>query len=306
MTLGPRHAWIDGRVVAWPDARLHIDTQAVLGGLNAYEVVGGFWSAEQEELYFFRFAEHFRRLQESVRVMRLDLQYSDQELLAAAREVVTINGYRRDVRVRIVAYVGSGPIFSHHAAEVPTGVFVFAKPAESGSEGVHVSTSKWVRLSDMAAPPRVKSGANYQNARLAMIQAKVDGYDDAVLLNSAGKVCELPLANIFVTRDGRLSTPSISSGILEGITRRTLIDLAPELGLTIDEREIDRSELLIAEETFSTGSVSGITPILSIDRYTVGDGRPGVVASQVRLHMQELLRGRAGHLEWLSPVYRPA
>jgi branched-chain amino acid aminotransferase len=189
-------------------------------------------------------------------------------------------------------------------------MFVIAKPADPDppfKRGIHVATSHWTRLPDGAAPPRVKCGANYQNVRLAQIQAQVDGYDDAVLLNSAGKVCELPLANIFIVRADRLITPHITSGILEGITRATLIELAGELGIAHEEREVDRSELYVATEAFAAGTGREVWPILSVDRLAVGEGRVGRLTAELQRRLHSIMRnGGGGHQEWLTAVYGKA
>jgi branched-chain amino acid aminotransferase len=145
-----------------------------------------------------------------------------------------------------VAYIGSGRLF---AAGVSTGVLMIAKQiATSPVDMLHVCSAAWTRLADTAAAPRVKAGANYHNVRLAQVQAQLDGYDDAVLLNSSGKVCELPLANVFVAIDGKLVTPDTTSGILEGITRKAVLELANDIGIPTGEREVDRSELYLADE----------------------------------------------------------
>ncbi len=299
----PRFAWMDGRLVEWQNAHLHIDTHCVLGGLNVYEVVGAFWSKARENLYLFRIEEHLRRLHFSAKVMRLHLPFSDSELVRAALALVAANEFREDIGIRIVAYFGAGPVFSYSPKEISTGVFMMAKPVGLvRRQGLHICTAGWSRMADMAAPPRVKAGANYQNVRLAQIQARVDGYDDAVLLNSAGKVCELPLANIFLVRSGALVTPDVSSGILEGITRQTVLEVGPKLGMQIVERQIDRSELYAAEEVFATTTLTGISPILSIDRYTVGNGNPGPLTARLQHHLEDAARAEGSHA-WVTPTY---
>jgi len=300
----PRYAWIDGRIVEWADARLHVDTQCVLGGLNAYEVIGAFRSRASDNLYLFRVDEHLRRLRLSAKVMRLGLSFSDEELTDGARRLVAANEFREDVSLRIVAYFGAGPIFSYLPKDIPTGVFMVAKPLAANPHpgGLHVCTSGWHRLPDAAAPPRVKAGANYHNVRLAQIQAMVDGYDDAVLINLMGKVCELPLSNLFLVRSGVVSTPDTASGILEGITRQTILDLGRQLGTEIVERTIDRSELYAADEVFATTTLTGVTPILSIDRYPVGDGTPGPMTIRLGASLEEAMRNPRDP-EWATPVY---
>jgi branched-chain amino acid aminotransferase len=304
MANAARFAWMNGSFVEWEKAHLHVDTQCVLGGLNVYEVVGAFWSEPREDLYLFRIDEHLRRLHLSAKVMRLRVPFSDEELRSAAQELVARNEFREDVGVRIVAYLGAGPVFSYQPDVISSGVFMIAKPVgHQNRRGVHVCTAGWTRQPDMAAPPRVKAGANYQNARLAQIQAQVDGYDDAVFLNSMGKVCELPLSNIFLVRSGVLMTPEVSSGILEGITRQTVLELGRRFGMNIAERQIDRSELYAAEEAFASSTLTGITPILSIDRYTVGDGIPGQLTEGLRRHLENECRAE-GNPAWVSSVYK--
>jgi branched-chain amino acid aminotransferase len=251
--------------------------------------------------------DHLRRLRLSAKMMRLAVDYSEEELFEVARALSARNEFREDVGVRIVAYLGSGRLFGFRPAEIVTGVFMIAKavgPVDP-AVGIHVSTGAWNRLADTAAPPRLKAGANYHNVRLAQVQARVDGYDDVVLLNPLGKVTELPIANLFVVRDGVLVTPNVTSGILEGITRGTVLELAREVGIPAIEREVDRSELYGAEEAFSSTTLLRLTPILSVDRHLVGTGEPGPVTERLQAELERVIRGNAGHADWLTPVYRP-
>jgi branched-chain amino acid aminotransferase len=305
-TRWPRYAWLDGDILAWEGAVLHVDTHCVLGGLNAYEMIGGFWSDEGEELHLFRAVEHFERLRHSAKMMRLPLDYADDELLAAALELLARNEFREDVGLRIVAYLGQGRLLGYEPAEISTGAFMIAKPTGPVdlAQGIHVSTGIWGRLPDVVAPPRLKSGANYQNVRLAQVQARIDGYDDVILLNSLGKATELPIANLFIVREGVLITPDVTSGILEGITRRTVLELAGELGLSAVERQVDRSELYVAEEAFASTSLFRLTPILSVDRHPVGSSECGPLTSQLQAAVEDVIRGRGAHDDWLTPVYR--
>ena len=235
--------------------------------------------------------------------------WSGPETLEVVRQLVVRNRFQGDVLVRIVHYLGVGLLFSYRPEDITTGLFMLAKPADPDPayhRGVHVATSHWSWLPDTAAPPRVKSGANYQNVRLAQIQAQVDGYDDAVLLNSLGKVCELPLANIFIVRGDALITPSITSGILEGVTRDTILVLASELGIDCEQRDVDRSELDIADEAFATGTGREVWPILSVDRYPLGDRQVGPVTQRLQEALHLLMGNQAGHKDWLTPAYAKA
>jgi branched-chain amino acid aminotransferase len=300
----PPVAWLNGRLVPWHEATLHVDTLAVLGGLNAYEVMGAFWSESQRQLHLFRPQAHMERLAYSTKVMRIPLAFSFGEIVDGAVQLLREWDPHEDFGVRVVAYLGSGPLSTPDTGSVEAGVFMIAKPSpsEMRRSELHVATSKWIRLPDTAAPPRVKSGANYQNARLAQMQARIDGYDDAVILNAAGKVCELPLANLFAVRDGVLMTPTVTSGILEGITRRTILDAVGRIEVDVIEREIDRSELYAAEEIFATGTLSGVTPVVSVDRYPVGDGRPGPITERIRTLLRGLQRDPSIGGQWCTAV----
>jgi branched-chain amino acid aminotransferase len=171
--------------------------------------------------------------------------------------------------------------------------------------GLHVAVSSWTRTADNAIPARVKAAANYQNSRLALLQAKTDGYDDAILLNSDGSVAEGPGYTLFLVQDERPMTPSVTSNILEGVTRSTLLSLFPEaLGLTVEQRQIDRTELYTADEAFFTGTAAEVTPILSIDRRPVGDGTMGPLTAKVRdAYFRAVRDGSAPHPEWRRPVW---
>jgi branched-chain amino acid aminotransferase len=303
----PSVAWVDGEFVAWNDAKVHVDTHGVLGGLNAYEVIAGFWAEDEKEIHLLRADDHLGRLWQTARIMRVPpLSCSRGDIIDIVCELIARNSYQCDVLVRVVHYLGAGPLFSHRPQDITSGLFVVAKPANPDppyERGMNVATSHWARLPDAVAPPRVKCGANYQNVRLAQIQAQIDGYEDAILLNSLGKVCELPLANIFVVRADRLITPHITSGILEGITRDAIIQLADELGIAHEEREVDRSELYIAAEAFATGTGREVWPIVSIDRYMLGDGTIGPLTQALQRLLHLVMRNKGAHKDWLTAVY---
>jgi branched-chain amino acid aminotransferase len=171
--------------------------------------------------------------------------------------------------------------------------------------GLHVGVSSWHRTADNAIPPRVKAAANYQNSRLALLQAKTDGYDDAILLNSDGSVAEGPGYTLFLVRDERPITPPVTSNILEGVTRDTLLTLFREtVSVEPWEREIDRTELYIADEAFFAGTAAEVTPILSVDRHPIGEGAVGPLTAKVRdAYFQAVRGGSRSHPEWRTPVY---
>jgi branched-chain amino acid aminotransferase len=173
-----------------------------------------------------------------------------------------------------------------------------------GKDGLHVQVSSWTRISDASMPPRIKAAPNYHNSRLALLQARADGYDNALLLSNDGKVTEGPGYCIFLVRGGKLITPPVTSGILESVTRDSLMQMAPGLGLEVVEREIDRTELYVADELFFCGSAAEVTPILSVDRITIGDGAAGPRTQAMREAYMAAVHGEVSERSgWLTPVF---
>src|SRR5213592_2474993 len=239
--------WMNGKVVPGEQAVLPVNSAAVFYATNCFEGLRAYWNAADGEMYGFRLAEHFARLRESMKMMRFTVPYSDVDLYEAVREVLKANEIREDVHMHLVAYVvGVGM-----DATSPTGVYI--NPRRRGrisAAGLRCCVSSWTRTSDNAIPIRLKCGPNYQNGRLALLQAKADGYDAPILMNAQGHVAEGTGATVFMVRKGRLVTPPVTADILESITRATLIEeICPNvLGLEAVEREIDRTELYVADE----------------------------------------------------------
>ena len=296
--------WMNGRLVAQDQAVLPVNSAAVFYGTNVFEGLRAYWNADDGEVYCFRLQEHFVRFRESMKMMRFAVPYSDVDLYEAVREVLKGNEVREDIHMHLVAYVtGVGM-----DATAPTGLYI--NPRRRGriaDGGLACCVSSWLRTSDNAIPIRLKCGANYQNGRLAVLQAKADGYDAPILLNQQGHVAEGTGATFFMVRKGKLVTPPISSDILESITRTTLIEeIGPELGLDVVEREIDRTELYVADEAFFCGSGYEITPIVSIDRFPLGDGAVGSTTRRLLTAYMNVVRGiDTRRPEWRTPVYRP-
>src|SRR5256885_13770566 len=263
--------WMNGRLVLQAEAVLPVNSAAVFYATNVFEGLRAYWNERDGELYGFRRADHFARLRESMKMMRSSVPYSDDELFEAVRAVLAGNEVQEDVHMHLVAYVGGAGL----DATSPTGLYINPRRRQRVTEGKGVSAcvSSWARTSDNAIPIRLKCGANYQNGRLATLQAKADGYDSPIFLNQQGTVAEGTGATFFMVRRGKLVTPPVTSDILESITRTTLIEsLCPALGMDVVEREIARTELYVADEAFFCGSGYEITPIVSIDRFPVGDG----------------------------------
>lgn len=302
------YVWMNGELVPQAQAVLPVDSAAVFYATNVFEGLRAYWNDADEELYCFRLEEHFIRIRESMKMMRFTVPYSNDDLYEAVREVLRGNDIHEDIHMHMVAYVlGSGQDVTE-----PTGLYI--NPRRRGrmttaGKGLRCCVSSWVRTSDNAIPIRLKCGANYQNARLATLQAKADGYDSPIFLNQQGKVAEGTGASFFMVRKGKLVTPTITSDILESITRTTLIEeICPHLlGLEVVEREIDRTELYVADEAFFCGSGYEITPITSIDRFPLGNGEVGPMTQQVLDAYMNLVRGvDRRYPAWRTPTYHKA
>jgi branched-chain amino acid aminotransferase len=302
------YIWMNGTLVPQAQAVLPVDSAAVFYATNVFEGLRAYWNDADEELYCFRLEEHFIRLRESMKMMRFTVPYSNDDLYEAVREVLRGNDIHEDIHMHMVAYVlGSGQDVTE-----PTGLYI--NPRRRGrmtapGKGLRCCISSWTRTSDNAIPIRLKCGANYQNARLATLQAKADGYDSPIFLNQQGKVAEGTGASLFMVRKGKLVTPTITNDILESITRSTLIEeICPHLlGLEVVERDIDRTELYVADEAFFCGSGYEITPITSIDRFPLGDGEVGPVTQQVLAAYMNLVRGvDRRYAAWRTPTYHTA
>ena len=304
--MNPRNTWLNGRVVPWGESRIHVGTDAVLRGASVFEGLRAYRSVAGDDLLLFRVADHMHRLfGTSMRFLRMRAPYAPDELLRGVIDLLQANQVRGDAHVRVVVYFDEVEV--GHELEGATGAFILAferPPSPRLSTGVRATLSPWRRLSDSAMSPRVKASANYLNGRVVGVDARAKGFDTAVMLNEHGRVSEGPGQNVFLVRDGVLITPRTTDAILEGITRETIIGLARERGVPVQEREVDPTELYIADELFFAGTAWEVTPVVDIDTYVVGDGAMGPLTRSLQTAYLDLVRGRAEAPEgWLTPVY---
>ena len=299
------NVWLNGTLVPPAEAVLPVNSAAVFYASNVFEGLRAYWNQADGELYCFRLDEHFARFRESMKMMRFGIPYDDAGLHEAVRQVLAGNQVQEDVHMHLVAYV-AGPALD---STEPTGLYIIPRrrPPTDEHPGMACNVSSWSRTSDNAIPIRLKSGSNYQNGRLAILQSKADGYDQPIFLNRDGHVAEGSGATLFMVRKGRLVTPPITADILESITRSTLIDtICPEVfGMGVVEREIDRTELYVADEAFFCGSGYEITPITSIDRFPLGDGQVGPITRRLSRAYLDIVRGvDKRYAEWRTPIYK--
>jgi branched-chain amino acid aminotransferase len=306
-TAHPRYLLRNGELIAYEKATVHVLSTAMKYGAIVFEGFRAYWNESQGELYCFRLHDHFQRMVGSLRISRIpgatDVDAYVDDLLGLIRA----NELRQDLHIRVQAFVEADD--GSLSSVEPVTVTMAAMPMGRyfRHEGLHVQVSSWRRISDSTMPPRVKTVPNYHNSRLALLQARVDGYDDAILLTSDGHVAEGPGYALFMIRDGLVVTPPSTDGILESITRHSIITLARRAGLTVVERSIDRTELYLAEELFFCGTAAEVTPILSVDRHAVGEGSPGQRTGQLIEAYRAVTIGEvADELGWRTPVYAGA
>ena len=310
MTSPFKYLVVDGKLVPYDDARLHILTPAVKYAATAFDGLKAFWSEAQEQLILFRCRDHLARLLQSARLMGMEgVDYSVAELEGILLELLQANEVRQTIHIRPSLFVaGEGSLQAR--GPVSLGIVIVPGDAVISKEGgaekpFRLAISSWRRIDDNTLSPRIKCAGNYQNGRMALLQAQEDGYDGVLMLDGTGHVTEEPRACLFMVRDGVPITPPVTSDILESITRETIIQLfREEHGLEVREREVDRTEVYVADELFLCGSGMEIQPVGGVDRFSIGDGRPGPVTTAIRKSYMAIVSGGTDrHPEWRTSVY---
>ena len=303
-------AFFRGDFVPLADAKLGVMTHAFNYGTAVFEGVRGNWNADSGQLYLFKVREHMERLRRSAKIMRMSIRYSDDELVEFVTRVAELNGYREDIYIRPVVYKSSEAV-GVRMHDLEDDFLLFATPFGAYLDpeaGARCITSSWRRVDDTSIPARAKVNGLYVNNALAKTEAHYAGCDEAIMLNADGHVSEGSGENIVVIRDGRLISPAPQDNILEGITLDTALQIArDELGLEVERRSIDRTELYIADEVFMTGTAAHITPVVELDRLPIGSGKPGPISQQIQRRYFEAIAGRVPqYMHWLTPVYPSA
>lgn len=302
------YIWKNGEMVPWKDATTHVLTHSLHYGSGVFEGIRCYQAPESKKSYVFRLREHMERLQRSCKITLIDLPYSVDELCDATLELIKKNKLPA-CYIRPLVYHGYGQMGVDPTGS-PIDVVIAAWPwgaylgADAMEKGINVGISSWRQRSINALPPTVKSTASYLNSILAKLEATSHGYDEAVLLNEAGMVCEGTGENIFVVRDGILSTPPLSDGVLEGITRDSILSLACDLDIPTVEESLTRTDLYIADEVFLTGSAAEVTPVASVDERQVGG--PGPITRALQERFFKVVYGQVeDYLDWLTEVKLP-
>ncbi|MCC7364034.1 MAG: branched-chain amino acid transaminase [Dehalococcoidia bacterium] len=298
------YAYLRGEIVPLEQAKLGVMTHAFNYGTAVFEGIRGNWNEEHQTAYLFRLREHMERLAQSAKILKMDQPDTVDRLCEIAVELTERSGYTEDVYLRPMVYL-SGEVLGVrlHNVEVDNLIFLAPFPAYL-PEVAHCHTSTWRRVQDTGIPPRAKVTGIYVNSALAKTEANLNGFDEAIMLNENGHVSEGSGENIFMIRKGKLITPTPADNVLEGITAASVIELArEELGIETVEREIDRTELFIADEVFMTGTAAHLTPVVEVDRRKVGDGTPGPITKKLSDLFYDTIRGKSQkYAHWCTPV----
>ncbi|MBP7967332.1 branched-chain amino acid transaminase [Candidatus Woesebacteria bacterium] len=299
-------AYFEGKIVPIEDAKVSIMTNALQYGTGIFGGIRGYYNKEKGFISLFRIEDHFQRFVNSLKVIGVQLEYTKEDLMKITLDLTKKNNPQTDTYYRPFAYAGSlnlspnlerDNMFAFAEYMIPLGDYL---PTD---KGIAVSVSSWRRISDNAIPSRAKITGGYMNSALAKKEANQNGSDEAILLSEDGHVAEGSAMNFFMVRDGVLVTPSKSNDILEGITRRTVLELAKDLGMTVEERTIDRSELYVADEAFFSGTGAQISWIQKIDHRIVGDGNRGKLTGQIQDLFFRVVRGNeSAYDKWCTKI----
>jgi branched-chain amino acid aminotransferase len=303
----PRHAFFRGHIVPYSEARVGVLTHALNYGTACFAGIRAYWNEEEQELLVFRPREHFRRFLESAKLLGMELPYTEEALSAALVELLRAELYREDCYARPLAFYADESIgvrLHNLSAEVSIVAMPYGKYLNN-DEDVHATVSSWRRVDDNMIPARGKIAGAYVNSAFAKSDAQRAGFDEAIVLTAEGHVSETSAANVFIVRNGVAITPPITENVLEGITRRTLLELLPkELGVPVVERPIDRTEIYLADEILFCGTGVQIAVVTRVDHRPIGSGKMGPVAGALRGLYFDVVRGRRReYRHWCVPVY---
>jgi branched-chain amino acid aminotransferase len=303
----PNYAYFRGKIVPYSEAKVGVMTHALHYGTGVFGGVRGYWNEAEEELFVFRPLDHFKRFLNSCKLLLLDIPHTAEELTQITIELLQTEGNRQDVYIRPLAYYGD-EIIGVKLIDLTPELTIFSVPFGkyvANDTGAHVTISSWRRIDDNAIPARGKIAGAYVNTALVKTDALRNGFDEALVLNQDGHLSEGSAENVFMVKDGKLITPPVTDNILEGITRRSVIEFARnELNLEVIERHIDRTEIYLSDEMFLTGTAAAVTAITKVDHRPVGDGKMGPIASKLRQLYDDAVRGKLKqYRHWNQPVY---
>jgi branched-chain amino acid aminotransferase len=302
----PNYAYFQGKLVPYSEAKVGVLTHGLNYGTAAFGGIRAYWNEQDQQLYLFRPLEHFRRFLNSCKILLMDFGQTPETLLKITLDLLQMEQYHRDIYVRPLAYKADESIgVKLHGVRDELSIVAIPSIKYFGDkEGIHVTISSWRRVDDNVIPARGKIAGAYANSALIKSDAALAGYDEALTLNQDGHLSEGSAMNFFMVRNGILTTPPVTDNILEGITRRSVLELAASLGIPVQERPIDRTEVFVCEELFLSGTAVEVTPVLQVDHRTVGDGNVGKITKSLRDAFGKAVRaGLPEFRAWNVPVY---
>lgn len=297
-----RYIWFKGDIVNVNAANINILAPTSQFGLNVFEGIPVYWNEERGRLYAFRLDDHYNRLLQSAELLEICCPYNKDEMKKALMDVIKANEYKENLSVRQTLFVDG---FGSWGSTAPVNMFVAPIPrvrtsAEYNKTGLRCKVSSWRRISDQNLSPRIKCGANYINSRVGQREALRDGYDTCIFLNEEGRVAEGPGSCLFIVKNGKLITPQLTDSVLASITRDTVIRIAEDAGIDVQERSVNRTELYSADEAFLCGSAMEITPIISIDRHEITSG---LITADIHEKYLEIVCGNnEKYVHWTSVI----
>jgi len=300
-------AFFRGEFVPLRDANINVMTHGFNYGTAVFEGIRAYWNADEEQLFGLELVAHYERIRSSAALLMMEVRQSAEELAEITVELLRRDGLREDVYLRPIVYKSSETI-GVRLHNLDADITIFGVPFGQYIDtegGIRAQVSSWRRTDDNAIPARGKITGAYVNGALAKSEAQLNGFDEAIVLNADGHVSEGSAENLFIVKHGVLITPAVTDNILEGITRRRLIAMArDDMGLEVVERSVDRTELYTADEVLLCGTGAQISPVIEIDRRTIGGGRPGAITRELSRTYFDAVRGRLpAYRYWLTPVY---
>ena len=299
-----KFVWFDGKFVTLDKAKVPVTTHAIHYGTSIFEGIRAYWNSKN--LFVFRLQDHIKRFRNSGKYYSISLNYSDKQIENAIVNLCKKNKMKKSCYIRPFYFVGNYGINLHVTEKAPTNVAIFMFPFGDlfNKNGITAGVSSWRKFSVTSTPPQAKMGGNYLNSILTTQEAKRNGYDEAILLDKFANVSEAPGENIFIVKDDKIITPPHTSSALAGITRDSIFLLAEDIGYKVEVRDINRSELYIADEVFLSGTAAEIIPIISIDQNKVGNGKAGVITKELMKNYKDVVMNKnQKYSEWLTPVY---
>jgi len=302
-----KELFMNGEFVPSERGVISVHTHGFAYGTGCFEGIRGYWSESEQQVYLFRLREHYERLLRSCAILQISLPYTVDQLIDISTELIQRNGQRQDVYLRPVAYKADQTI-GVRLHGLQDDFIITSEPVGNyiDTNGMSAGVSSWRRIDDNAIPARAKICGAYVNSAFAKSEAMQNGFDEAIMLTHEGHVSEGSAENIFLVINGELVTPAPTENILLGITRDTVIELARrEFGRITRERQIDRTEIYVADEIFMCGTGAQIAPVISVDHRPVGNGQIGPISSAIQQLYNDVVHGRSSdyRAQWCTPVY---